>query len=160
MYLIISDELIDKITLQIRHEIENSQIYAYFSDWFSVKGLNNLSKYYSIWAEEEKGHSILFRKLLTDLDINPKRLDIPSVDFEIGDYKTIADKTMEREILTTNMIGDELSTAYSDGDGISSEFLLMMQKEQREELNKASNIKNQLYGTTDIYNFDNTFEVG
>jgi len=158
--MIISEELITKITFQIRHELENAQYYAYFSDWFSVQGLNNLSEYYRLWSDEEKRHSTLFRELLTDLDITPKRLEIPAVDFEINDHKTIADKTMEREILTTQLIGDELSTSYSDGDGISSEFLLMMQKEQREELNKASNIKMQLYGTNDIYSFDNTFEVG
>lgn len=157
--MIISEELINKLTLQIRHEIENSQFYSYFQDHLSSVGLENLATYYDNWSKEELKHSELFRKHMVDLDIVPKRLEIPSIDFEITDCKSIVDKTMEREILTTELISEELAISYADGDGISSEFLLMMQKEQKEELNKASTLKKQIYGTKDIYLFDAEYEI-
>lgn len=156
--LILSEEMIAKLTEQIGHELENSQIYEYCADYLSVNGLNNLSQYMSNWANEEKTHAQLFRKFLTDLDIHPIRVEINQVNFQIIDVKTIADKIMEREVLTTKKISEELSLSYSDEDGISTEFLLSMQKEQREELNKASNLKNQMYNTKDIYVFDQCFE--
>jgi len=156
--LILSEEMIAKLTEQIGHELENSQIYEYCADYLSVNGLNNLSQYMSNWANEEKTHAQLFRKFLTDLDIHPIRVEINQVNFQIIDVKTIVDKIIEREILTTKKISEELSLSYSDEDGISTEFLLSMQKEQREELNKASNLKNQMYNAKDIYVFDQCFE--
>lgn len=157
--MLISQELFTKLQEKYCTEIENHNIYRFFENWCEVEGLSNLAKYFGNQALEELKHSEQVKKHLSDLDIKLTKIDIPVIEFDISDYKVLGTKFLEREILTTERIQECLDIAYGDNDGISQKFLLDFIFQQRSELNEATTLKKILDKVSDIYIFDNTFEM-
>jgi ferritin len=158
--MLISQELFTKLQEKYCTEIENHNIYRYFANWCDVEGLTNLASYFENQADDELKHSQLVKKHLSDLGVKLTKIEIPVVDFNITDYKTLGALFFEREKLTTEKIQECLDIAYSDNDGISQKFLLDFIFEQREELNSADTLNRKIQNVSDIYLFDNTFEIG
>lgn len=130
---LISKELADLMIKQIAHELKNHNLYKSFANYFSVEGITDLEKYYNKRAHEEYNHHQWLIEFLNDADV---KLMYPAVELnteEFKDYITPFKQTVDREILTTQMLYAIYEVAISEKDFMTASWLY--EKLIREQVN-------------------------
>ena len=135
---LISPAIGDLLTKQVAHELKNFNLYMSFANFFSVEGIVDLEEYYRKRAHEELNHHQWIMDFLSDADYKFK---YPQVDFnteEFSDYITPFKQTVDREILTTQMLYKIYETATAEKDFMTASWLYeKLIKEQIEEENTS-----------------------
>ena len=160
----LSESTIKKIQEAYIHEVRNSLIYAQISSYLSVNGYRNLSAYYSKWAEEERGHSMLVKDFMDSLNIMIDGSGIDKLQYQI-DFSSLTSfgkTTLEVENQTTAIYDELLQLAMDfDDSALLSVFANKLLSEQLEETAKANDINDMLINIGDnrafLQLFDNTF---
>lgn len=145
-----SDELSLKIKEmlinQLAHELRNHNLYMTFSNFYANKGLNLLSEYYKLRAEEEYIHHDWIRKYLMDNGINYKYPTIAEVDETFESLIDPIKLTVQVEEETTAMIYDIADQAVKESDHITIAWLngnnskfgaLIIEQLEEQSLSKA-----------------------
>lgn len=113
---LISPELGELLVKQIAHELKNYNLYRSFAGFFNMEGLKDLQEYYYKRAEEELKHHDWIVDYLVEGDY---RFTYPEIEKNTEVFTEYVDpfkQTVDREILTTQMIYGiyELSTSQKD----------------------------------------------
>ncbi len=149
MIPLISDSLKDSLVQQIAEEKKNANIYLSIASYLNGKGLSRLAKKFEQQHSEEIEHSLILYKLLSDLSIvfvvpQIETYDISSID----NIVSLAELYLEREVLTTESLGEIKKQAMDEDNYVVEERIREMTKLQQTEyaestefLDKASLLK-------------------
>ncbi|MFZ2992520.1 MAG: ferritin-like domain-containing protein [Microgenomates group bacterium] len=134
---IISENLVQAIIGQMREEKINAHVYLFISGFLKGKGLDNLASIFENQYKEENEHFHKFFDILTDFNVVPNIPDIPNVQFDFTSIVDIANKFLERELLTTESITEIRDLSIDESYPIAEEFLRDMISLQRLEYEEA-----------------------
>lgn len=153
MALLISDTLVDSFENQMSHEMKNAHIYLFLSGFLNSKGMNKIAEFFASQYQEELNHFKSIFDFLTDMDIIPNIVDVQDTNLiSVGISDTIvsiAEKFMEREILTTQNLGEILSLTMEEENFVAEQFIRGMIQKQQHEYAEATEFsdKAQLCGS-------------
>lgn len=149
---LISPALGELLVKQVAHELKNRNLYLSYANFFSVEGVVDLEKYYRKRAEEENNHHQLIMDYLTDGDLKFTYPAIEENAEKYEDYITPFKQTIDREILTTQMLYAIYEAAIAEKDFMMSSWLYeKLIKEQIEEENVSRMARTIMEETSDIY---------
>jgi len=133
---LISKELATVLLTQLAHELKNYNLYMSFANYFGTEAIVDLECYYKHRAKEELEHHQWIMNYLSEADV---KFTYPAIEKNselFNDYVAPFIQTVEREILTTQMIYDIYSQAESDKDYMTCSWLYkLLIPEQVEEEN-------------------------
>lgn len=133
---LISPEVAELLVKQLAHELKNYNLYKTFANFFSVEGIVDLQKYYEKRAEEEYNHHQWVYDYLTEADCIFKYPAIESNNNTVENYTKPFTDTIDREILTTQMLYTIYDAAISEKDYMTASWLYeKLIREQIEEEN-------------------------
>lgn len=139
----------DLINSQINKEFYSSFLYLEISNFFIDKSLNGFGNWFSIQAQEEYAHAMLFLKYLQNNGekVILKAIDTPTQNFT--DFKQPLELTLEHEKEITASINSIYGEAYTIKDFKTMQFLDWFVKEQGEEEQKSDDLckRYELFGT-------------
>lgn len=119
----LSTEVQKLLLRQLKHEMQNHNIYMSFANYFGVRGLVVLEKYYKERADEEYLHHSWIRKYLNENDAEYIYPTIDQFDKKLENLVTPFELTVELEIETTKMIYDIVNQAGDEGDWATFNWL-------------------------------------
>jgi ferritin len=131
----VSDKVEALINLQIEHEQTNSLLYLAISNWANYEGWVGCSTLFKAHSEEEKDHRDIFINYLLDRDampITPSKTSIP-IPVDFGGIEEIIELTLKREVETTESIKKIKYQTMEEKDCVTTDFLISMILEQRQE---------------------------
>jgi ferritin len=139
---LISESLIDSLQNQMSHEMKNAHIYLFLSGYLNSKGMDKIAKFFAHQYDEELSHFRAIFDFLVDLDVSPNIIDVQDTNvFTLGLSDTItsvAQKFMEREVLTTQNLAEILSLSIDEENVLAEVFLRDMISKQRSEYAEAT----------------------
>lgn len=133
---------------QINKEFYSAYLYLDFANYYDEVGLDGFANWYTIQAQEERDHAMLFYRYLQN---NGQRVTLGAIDkpeWERGDNMTPLKKALEHEKYVTSLINDIYAAAYEAKDFRTMQVLDWFVKEQGEEEKNASDMitKMELFG--------------
>lgn len=139
MIPLISDSLKESLVQQIAEEKKNANIYLSIASFLNGKGLSNLAKKFEEQHSEETEHSLILYKLLSDLSIvfivpQIETYDISSID----NIVSLAELYLEREVQTTESLGEIKKQAMDEDNHVVEERIREMIKIQQSEYEESS----------------------
>lgn len=150
---LISPKIGDLLVKQLEHEMKNYNLYRSFASFFAIEGYSALEEYYQKRATEEKLHHDWCFQYLTDGDYKFK---YPSISENTETFSELIDPfklTVDREILTTEMIYKIYEAALEEKDFMTASWLSKkLIKEQIEEENTSRMALTIMEESADIYN--------
>lgn len=120
----LSMKMQELLVRQIQHEIYNHNLYRTFANFFAVKGLTLLEKYYIDRAEEEKHHHDWITNYLSTSDACIKYPSIPEISEVFEDLVDPFRLTVDKEIETTNLIYEMVELAMEENDWMTYQWLM------------------------------------
>ena len=133
---------------QINKEFYSAYLYLSFSNYFAEHGLSGFANWYTIQAQEERDHAMLFMQYLQN---NGCKVTLEAIDKPDKEPKTSMDVLkfgLEHEEYVTSLIHNVYGAAYDIKDFRTMQFLDWFVKEQGEEETNAQDLitKMELYG--------------
>lgn len=119
----LSKEIQQLLLRQLKHELQNHNIYMNFANYFGVRGLVVLEEYFKQRADEEYLHHSWVRKYLNENDAEYIYPTVEQFDKEITDMVTPFKLTVDLEIQTTQMIYEIVDQAANEGDWATFNWL-------------------------------------
>jgi ferritin len=127
----LSDDIQELLLRQLKHELQNHNVYMSFANFFDVRGLVVLGEYYEHRAHEEMLHHDWIRKYLNDNDASYMYPDIEQYDLDdIDSLEKPFDITVDLEIETTQLINEIVDQAANEGDWATFNWLLGHSKDK------------------------------
>lgn len=125
----------DLLVKQLAHELKNFNLYSSFANYFSLEGIVDLQEYYYKRAQEEKNHHDWILSYLNDADYRTIYSAIEeNKEQTVDSWLTPFTVTVEREILTTQMLYSIYAAAIAEADFMTASWLFeKLIKEQIEE---------------------------
>lgn len=114
---------------QLKHELQNHNIYMSFANYFGVRGFILLEEYYKQRADEEYLHHSWIRKYLNANDVEYMYPTIDQFNKEITNMISPFEFTVQLEVETTQMIDEIIDQAVSEGDWGTFNWLMGHDKE-------------------------------
>ena len=134
---------------QVNKEFYSAYLYLDFANYFTARGLNGFANWYTIQAQEERDHAMLFVQYMhnNNLDVVYEAIDKPNV--ELTDDMTVLKAGLTHEEYVTALIHTIYDAAYEAKDFRTMQFLDWFVKEQGEEETNANDLisKMELFGT-------------
>lgn len=119
----LSKEIQELLLRQLKHELQNHNIYMNFANYFGVRGFVVLEEYFKLRADEEYLHHSWIRKYLNENDAEYIYPTIDQFDKKIDDMVTPFRLTVDLEIETTQMINEIVDRAAEEGDWATFNWL-------------------------------------
>ena len=119
----LSKEIQQLLLRQLKHELQNHNIYMNFANYFGVRGFVILEEYYKQRADEEYLHHSWIRKYLNENDAEYIYPTIDQFNKKIDDMVTPFKLTVDLEIETTQMINEIVDQAANEGDWATFNWL-------------------------------------
>lgn len=144
------DEKVAKLlNTQINKEFYSAYLYLSFSNYFTQQGLDGFANWYSVQAQEERDHALLFMKYMQNNDavVTLEAVEQPTGKF--ADYASVLSASLEHERYVTGLINNIYDAAHTVKDYRTVQFLDWFVKEQGEEEKNAGDLvrKMELYGS-------------
>jgi len=136
----ISDRLSKLLIEQVGHELRAHQLYMAISTYFDRQSLTRWAKLYRDQSVEEAGHATKIMDFLTD---NSVSFDIPalkSASTRFGSAAAAVETALDSEVKVSKQFQEMSSTAQTEGDHTSYQFLQWFIEEQVEEERKAQSL--------------------
>lgn len=136
-------KVIELLNDQVNKEFYSAYLYLEIADYYSDIDLDGFSNWYTIQAQEERDHAMLFVKYLQNngIKVNFKAIDAPDAVFEKPIDPLL--KGAEHERYVTDLIHNIYDAAYSVKDFRTMQFLDWFVKEQGEEEENADKLVNK-----------------
>lgn len=119
----LSKEIQELLLRQLKHELQNHNIYMNFANYFGVRGFVVLEEYFKLRADEEYLHHSWIRKYLNENDAEYIYPTIDQFDKKIVDMVDPFKMTVDLEIETTQMIYEIVDRAAEEGDWATFNWL-------------------------------------
>lgn len=134
---------------QINKEFYSAYLYLHFANFFSEEGLDGFANWYSIQAQEERDHALLFVQYMQNNDIKVTYGPIAEPDAVINVYMDALKAGLAHEQFVTASIHTIYDAAYEVKDFRTMQFLDWFVKEQGEEEKNATDLirKLELFGS-------------
>ncbi len=136
-------KVIELLNDQINKEFYSAYLYLEIANFFNDQDLDGFSNWYTIQAQEERDHALLFLKYLQQ---NSIPVELKTIDKPEANFKTALDpllKGAEHERYVTDLIHNIYDAAYSVKDFRTMQFLDWFVKEQAEEEENADKLVNK-----------------
>ncbi|MBQ7525500.1 MAG: ferritin [Abditibacteriota bacterium] len=133
---------------QINKELYSAYLYLDFANYYTEQGLDGFANWYSIQAQEERDHALLFVKYLQN---NGEKVTFEAIAKPDKTFSGLAEPLaagLEHEKYVTSLINNIYSAAYDVKDFRAMQFLDWFIKEQGEEETNADGLckKMELFG--------------
>ena len=139
---LISESLVDSLQNQMSHEMKNAHIYLFLSGYLNSKGIDKIAKFFSHQYEEELSHFKAIFDFLVDVNVSPNIVDVQETNaLTLGlsdSIISVAQKFMEREVLTTQNLSEILSLTIDEENVVAEVFVRDMISKQRGEYAEAT----------------------
>lgn len=112
----ISDTIKKLLIEQISHELYNHNLYRSFANFYGIRGLSKLEKYYVKRAEEEKVHHDWIINYLNEVDAPIFYPAVPEITEKPENLFQPFDMTVTKEIETTKLINNIADLAIEEKD--------------------------------------------
>lgn len=134
---------------QVVAEFYSAYLYLDFANYYIDESLDGFGNWYTIQAQEERDHAMLFIKYL---QMNDEKVELDTI---AKPDKVFTDKIdplkagLEHERLVTGLINNIYDAAYQVKDFRTMQFLDWFIKEQMEEEDNATTLisKYEMFGT-------------
>ena len=143
---------------QINKEFYSAYLYLDMAVFYDGLDLDGCANYYTIQAQEERDHAMLFLKYL---QMCGEKVELGAIDKPDKALKTLMDPLkagLEHEKYVTSRINDIYGAAYDVKDFRTMQFLDWFVKEQLEEEKNADDMikKMELFGgdSKGLYSLD------
>ncbi len=138
----------DLINDQINKELYSAYLYLAIADYYADAGLDGYANFYTIQAQEERDHALIFRKYLLENDEMPALKAIDAPDKEFHDFMEPLKAAYEHEQYVTGLIDNIYKVASEAHDYRACQFLQWFIDEQMEEEDTARDMitKMELFG--------------
>ena len=133
-------KIVPLINQQIGNEFTAMLQYYAIAAHFGAEALPELASHFRKQAEEEKAHALRFIQFLLDAGA---RVEIPGVPAPLANFAAAEDAvrlSLEQEERVTAQINALVSTAKSESDYTSDNFLQWFVKEQLEEVSSIDQL--------------------
>ena len=136
------------INIQINKELYSAYIYLEFANHFVEAGLDGFANWYTIQAQEERDHAMLFLKYLQNNDGKVIFTAIDAPSYNTSSHMDVLRAGLSHEEYVTSLINNIYDVANSVKDFRTMQFLDWFIKEQGEEEKNASELikKMELFG--------------
>ncbi|MCR5090090.1 MAG: ferritin [Oscillospiraceae bacterium] len=136
------------INEQINKEFYSAYLYLDLANYYDATGLDGFANWYTIQAQEERDHAMLFYQYLQNNGEAVTFEAIEKPEWERGDNMTPLKKALEHEKYVTSLINTIYAAAYEVKDFRTMQVLDWFVKEQGEEEKNASDMitKMELFG--------------
>ena len=137
------------INQQINKELYSAYLYLEFANYFDERGLDGFANWYTIQAQEERDHAMLFYRYLRNEDMKVTFGAVDAPNKEITCDMDVLKAGLEHEKYVTSLINDIYAAAYDVRDFRAMQFLDWFIKEQGEEETNANDLitKMELFGS-------------
>ena len=137
------------INEQINKEFYSAYLYLDFANYFKAQGLDGFANWYTVQAQEERDHAILFYTYLQNENMPVTLEAIAKPDKVITCHMDALKAGLEHEKYVTSLINNIYGAAYDVRDFRTMQFLDWFVKEQGEEETNATDLisKMELFGT-------------
>ena len=134
---------------QINKEFYSAYLYLDIANYYADQGLDGFANWYTIQAQEERDHAILFLQYLQN---NGERVTLEAIakpDKEFNCHRCALEVGYEHEQYVTSLINAIYEAAHEAKDFRTMQFLDWFVKEQGEEEKNADDMlkKYDLYGS-------------
>lgn len=136
-------KVIELLNDQINKEFYSAYLYLDIANYFTSVDLDGFANWYTIQAQEERDHAMLFLKYM---QINGLSVELNAIEKPESEFKTAIDpllKGAEHERYVTELIHNIYDAAYSAKDFRTMQFLDWFVKEQMEEEENADKLVNK-----------------
>ena len=133
---------------QINKEFYSAYLYLAFANHFTDAGLIGYANWYTVQAQEERDHAMLFYQYLQNNSESVTFEAIAKPEWERGDHMAPLKRALEHEMLVTASINAIYAAAYEVRDFRTMQMLDWFIKEQGEEEKNAADLitKMELFG--------------
>ena len=138
MKTLIDESLVESLQEQLGHEKYNANLYLYIGGFLKNKGFNKLAAHFIEQHSEETSHSLMIFDLLTDLNSKVRIPEIDEIDIPITSITDIAEKYLDREILTTQSLDEIKKLAIDTNNPVVEEAMRKMIVLQQAEYAEAT----------------------
>ncbi len=134
---------------QINKEFYSAYLYLDIARFFDEKGLDGFANWYTVQAQEERDHAMLFLKYLQNNGQKVTFEAIAKPDKEFPSLRSALEAGYEHEQYVTGLIDAIYGAAQEGKDFRTMQFLDWFVKEQGEEEKNATDLlkKYDLYGS-------------
>ncbi|MBQ9737589.1 MAG: ferritin [Clostridia bacterium] len=143
-----NEKVVKLLNQQINKELYSAYLYLDMANYYIEKDLDGFGNWYTIQAQEERDHAMLFLKYMQNnsLPVTLEAIDKPDKTFDTP--LSPLEAGLEHEKYVTSLINDIYDAAYSVKDFRTMQFLDWFVKEQGEEEQNADSLikKYQLFG--------------
>ena len=125
---------------QINKELYSAYLYLDMANYYDEVDLNGFCNYYTIQAQEECDHAMLFLKYM---QINGLKVTLEAIDKPDKVYGNVIDPlnaALEHEKYVTSLINDIYHEAHNAKDYRTMKFLDWFVNEQMEEEDNANSL--------------------
>jgi len=134
---------------QINKEFYSAYLYLDFANYYESRGLDGFANWYTVQAQEERDHALLFYKYLHN---NNEHVTLEAIDKPDKTFSCDMDPlkaALEHEQYVTSLIHDIYAAASDVKDFRTMQFLDWFVKEQGEEETNANDLisKMELFGS-------------
>lgn len=139
----LDQKVIELLNDQINKEFYSAYLYLDIANYYIDNDLDGFGNWYTIQAQEERDHALLFLKYLQSngIKVDLKPIDKPTEEFDCHLDPLLAGAKHERYV--TSLIHDIYDAAYSVKDFRTMQFLDWFVKEQLEEEENADKLVNK-----------------
>ena len=144
-----NDKIAALLNQQINKEFYSAYLYLDMANFYDELDLNGYANYYTIQAQEERDHALLFLKYMEN---NGLKVTLEAIDKPDKTFTTALDPLViaaEHERYVTSLIDDIYHEARESRDYRTMQFLDWFIKEQGEEEDNADSMvsRYKLFGT-------------
>ena len=136
----LNNKITDLLNSQINKEFYSSYLYLDMSNFYIGKNLSGFGNWFSIQAQEEHEHAMLFIKYLLNNSGKVVFEDIAAPEKNYKDFKQPLEGSLEHEIMISASINTIYAEAYVLKDFRTMQFLDWFVKEQGEEEKNAEGL--------------------
>lgn len=125
---------------QVNREFYSAYLYLDFSNYYKDAELNGFSNWYSVQAQEERDHAILFIQYLQNNSSKVTLAAVAKPDKTFSDFEGPLAEGLDHECYVTELIHTIYNAAYEVRDFRTMQFLDWFVKEQGEEEKRAEEL--------------------
>lgn len=138
--MIIKQPVVDLMNAQIVSEFSASAQYIAIAIYFDEESLPELAGFFYSQSEEEREHAMKFVHFMLEAGAKPIIPALPAFKNEFSSAAEAVQFALDQEIKVTNEISQLVTTAVSESDHTSNQFLQWFVTEQVEEVDSMTTL--------------------
>ena len=158
-----SDKVKKLLNEQITKEFYSAYLYLHFANYYEEQGLKGFANWFTVQAQEERDHALLFVKYMQNNDIKVTLEAIGKPDVVMKKHIDALCASLTHEQYVTASIHAIYEAAYESKDFRTMQFLDWFVKEQGEEEKNSEDLikKYDLFGQDPkgLYMLDNELKA-